>query len=190
MLLSWLLTAGCGQSSGPEGASETPITVLDARYDVELQHLGGRCDLGSFELDAMPLRAKVEQDGNLVTWSFEPSVASEVAMSEVWRMAGRLCPESSGVTETSTEANAEIRMKGGRVYRLSMGDDFCRAELRLPADGAGCPTDDDLCFDPATVKLNYDACSGRWYGQFWGCVAFGEACTQYTDTFSRHRRSA
>jgi hypothetical protein len=72
-----------------------------------------------------------------------------------------------------------LRLRGGRVDRLVDGDNFCRADFRMPAGHAVCelPVENvDLCADRSSIPLALNPCSGVLSARFTSCLRYGESC--------------
>ena len=171
--------ASCGSDSTGGAEQEEPLIALRAAYNLEMRYLGGRCDGVSDELTAVVARAAVEQTGNKIDWRQQRLSAEGLISGDHWQLQGQLCPATPAAegfdSAGENEIGVELLLKGGRVYRLAMGSDFCRAEVRIPARN-GCTSTVAQCGENDAIRLNVDSCSGRLFGSFWADVNYGEAC--------------
>lgn len=169
LLFASSVTTGCPGSTGTGGAQdEVPLILLSAEYQVDITVLGSDCELSDRLANGFRGRAEIEQVGNAITWrQYDLLDDGEPDTSKTWTLSGRICP---------TDGGPVIKLRGARIARIADAEQFCRADLRIPASDAVCPATDDICTDPSTITLWLDPCSDRLVGAFRTCVSYSESC--------------
>ncbi len=144
-LASTLCVLGCA-SEQSELIYEEVIIQLPATLEVNTTVLQNSCAGASRQGMGGSQTVQVEQEGNDFSWIQSGTDSDSIAL----RFLGRICPLG--------ESDFELRMRSEAIVRVAEEDGFCRTTLRAPSFFGGCGDFDDLCNDPASIRLNWIRC--------------------------------
>jgi hypothetical protein len=167
-LTSVLCLLSCG-SEQSELIYEEVVIQLPPTLELTTTVLQNTCAGASRQAVGASETVEIVQEGNDFSWIQSGTDADSVGL----RFVGRVCPLS--------ESDFELRMRSEAIVRVAEDDRFCRTTLRAPRAFGLCGDFDDLCNDPASIRLSWNECSGSFIGQFFVQLSYTEACVTVND---------
>ena len=164
----------CGSPDTDNGlVDEDAVYLLQSRYELATDLIETTCNVPLGDLSSVDSLIEVRQTGNYINWT-QYAYSAEGRSADPIVLDGAVCRGASGVIE--------LRLRGRSVSRRSSGSGFCRTEYSMPASPSSCDFRiDEICRDPAALRLTLDTCSGGFFGRVNSCLRYEELCSGTPD---------